>query len=121
MTELHPGADRVDVGILEAGDEQPTGEVDHLGTRADEFPQLVMADSDDPLPHDSDSGRPRASGVAEVDGATDEEQVCIHARFLVHDSPRRARALSLRMSGRARSGRSSSANSASQRSGDRTG
>ena len=46
---LDAAADGVDVGVLEAGDQQAAGEVDHLGARTDQLGHVGMPDGDDAI------------------------------------------------------------------------
>ncbi len=75
LGEFLPGGDRVDVGVLEAGEQEASGEVHHLGARADEFAYLVMADGGDPVAGDGDRRRAGAGGVRRVDGTAGEDEI----------------------------------------------
>ncbi len=73
--QLGAAEDGVDVRVLEARQQQLAGEVDDLGVRADQVPDLVVADRGDPAAGDGQTGRPGAGGVAGVHGAAGEDQI----------------------------------------------
>lgn len=84
LGHLQSGGDRVDVGVLEAGDEQAACEVDDLRPRADELADLVVADGGDPVAGDGDRGGTGAGRVHREDGAAGEDEVggdAVHGVF----------------------------------------
>jgi len=70
------GGYRMDVRVLEPGDEHPAGEVDHLGRVADGGTDVVVGpdEGDPPIAH-RDGLRPRSRRVHGVDGAVHEDEV----------------------------------------------
>lgn len=65
----------VDMGVLEAGQQQLPGEVDDLGAGADECVHLVVADGGDPPAVHGHGGGTAAGGIDGVDGPTGEDEV----------------------------------------------
>lgn len=76
LEHVDPGGNRVDVRVLEPGDEHPAGEVDHLGPAADGGTDVVVGpdESDPPVAH-RDGLRPGSRRVHRVDGAVHEDEV----------------------------------------------
>ena len=73
---IDPAADRMDVGVLEAGQEEPARQVDDPRLRADVFSDLGRGpDRDDPLASDGDGCGPRLRGVDGMDVAAGEHEV----------------------------------------------
>ena len=66
----------MDVRVLEAGEEHPAGEVDHLGPAADGSTDVVVGpDEGDPSVAHRDRLRPRSRRVHRIDGAVHENEV----------------------------------------------
>jgi hypothetical protein len=73
---VQAGEGRVDVGVLEAGQHHPAGQVVLLGSRTDQLAHvLVGADGDDPVPPHGDRGGPAAGGVHAVDVRPGDHEV----------------------------------------------
>jgi hypothetical protein len=73
---VQPGERRVHVGVLEAGQHHPAGQVVVLGRRTDQLAHvLVGADGDDPVPPHGDRGGPAAGGVDAVDVRPGDHEV----------------------------------------------
>lgn len=77
--QFEPGRHRVDVRVLEAGQQQPPREVDHLRTGPGEFAQPGVTDGGDPVAGDGHGGRRTALG--DEDGAAGEEEISVHDAF----------------------------------------
>ncbi|WP_425558595.1 hypothetical protein [Kitasatospora albolonga] len=75
LAELGAAEHRVDVRVLEAGDQQLALQVHHFGARADQLADLVVADGGDPLAGDGEAGGPGAGGVGGEHRAAGEDQV----------------------------------------------
>ncbi len=72
----------MDVRVLEAGQQQPSGEIDHLGARPGQLAQLLAADGGDTAPGDGDGGRGTGLGrLGGEDGAAGEQQISVHDAF----------------------------------------
>ena len=70
LADLHAARDRVDMGVLEPGDEQPAGEVHDPRARPDPRRDIARGpDRGDSLADDGDRLRPRQGGVDRVDVA----------------------------------------------------
>lgn len=61
--------------VLEAGNEQLTGEVDDFGPRTDQFTHLVVADGGDAVAGDGHRGGAAAGRVHGEDGAAGEDEI----------------------------------------------
>ena len=96
-----PGIDReeclrrageVVVGIDEAGNDRPAGQVDEVGVGLDGLPHLrLFADRRDPAAPDGDRGRPRASRIARHDPPVpehDRRTGFSHRHHLAHRTSR---------------------------------
>ncbi|GAA3146279.1 hypothetical protein GCM10017687_74030 [Streptomyces echinatus] len=79
LGQFEPGRHRMDVRVLEAGQQQPAGQVHHLGARPGEFAHLRVSDGGDPVAGDGHGGGGTALGGE--DGAAGEEQVSVHGAF----------------------------------------
>src|SRR5688572_5792530 len=83
---IEPARRRVGVGVLEAGQEQPTAEVENPGAGSDESAHVVVvADRDDPAAAYHGRLGPRLAGVNRVDAASHERGLgrllcCSHRR-----------------------------------------
>ena len=75
QAEFEAGALRVDVGVLEAGQQQPPGQVDDFGARADQLEHLVVADGGDPPVAHGHGGGAAAGGIDGVHGTAGEDEV----------------------------------------------
>jgi hypothetical protein len=76
LEHVDPGGHRMDVRVLEPGDEHPAGEVDHLGPSADGGTDVVVGpnEGDPPVAHRHGLG-PRSRRVDRVDGAVHEDEI----------------------------------------------
>jgi hypothetical protein len=76
LEHVDAGGHRMDVRVLEPGDEHPAGEVDHLGPAADGGTDVVVGpdEGDAPVAH-RDGLRPGSRRVHRVDGAVHEDEV----------------------------------------------
>jgi hypothetical protein len=76
LEALDARRDRVDVGVLEPRQQEPSGQVDHAAVRTDAVGHVARrADGDDPLAPDGDRLRDRPPGVDRVDVAAGEDEV----------------------------------------------
>lgn len=75
QAEFEARALRVDVGVLEAGEQQLACQVDDFGVRADELAHLVVADGGDPPVAHGHGGGPAAGGIDGVHGTAGEDEV----------------------------------------------
>jgi hypothetical protein len=64
----------VDVRVLEAGEEEPAAQVDHLGSRAGQVADLVPTHCQDPATTHGEGGRGRVAD----DWTAEEQQVSVH-------------------------------------------
>jgi hypothetical protein len=80
LGEFETGRDRVDVRVLEAGQQQPPRQVDHFGPGPSEVQDLVVSYGGDAVAGDGHGGRGAALGGE--DGAAGEDEVCVHVPFL---------------------------------------
>lgn len=100
----------MDVRVLEAGDEQPAGEVDDFGSGADQFAHLVVADGGDAVAGDGDGGGAAACGVHGEDRAAGEDEI---GGGVVHGLFRFGEGRSAREDGRGTGGQAASATAGS--------
>ncbi len=67
---------RMDVRVLESGQQEPAGEVDDLGAGADQLPDLVVADGRYPAPGNGDRRGSAARRVQGGNRSAREDQIC---------------------------------------------
>jgi len=75
QAEFESGALRVDVCVLEAGEQQLAFQVHDFGARADQLAHLVMADGDDPPVAYGHGGGAAAGGIDGVHGTAGQDEV----------------------------------------------
>jgi len=94
--QLHAATDGVNVGVLETGDQQPTGEVDHLGSRTDQRSDIDRSDRNDAPAQDRHGVGTRTHRVCGEHRPAGEHQICIaHLRPLTQWFAGDARTLGL--------------------------
>lgn len=76
LGEFQARRDRVDVRVLESGQQEPPGQVHYLGARADQVVDLGVPHGGDPLAGDGHRGRGSALGGEHR--AAGEEKVSVH-------------------------------------------
>ena len=75
LAQFEARAHRMDVGVLEAREQQLPGEVDDLGARPDQLAHLVVPDGDDPPAAHGHRGGAAAGRVDGVHGTAGEDEV----------------------------------------------
>lgn len=75
LAQLDAGAERVDVGVLETGQQHLPGQVHDLGAGPDQLPYLVVADGGDAAVAHGHRGGPAEDGVDGVHRAAGKDEV----------------------------------------------
>lgn len=84
LAQLDAREDGMDMGVGEAGDQQPPGQVDHLRTGSDQLAHLASSDGDDPFAADSHRVGTTVGRVGGEGGTAGEDEIGVggHAVLL---------------------------------------